>query len=142
MSTDKDYFNSTKFLKSSMEEIADYKYERTNFQVACQAILDLYEKVESLERGTKKEHLDVYTPYEKAKCSVARTRDDVVFSRNDSVLAFGKLWRIDHIDGSWISISNDDNEQKTVSVNILSHVSSVQDTGMDDKAIEDMLNLD
>ena len=42
----------------------------------------------------------------------------MVFSRNDSVLAFGKLWRIDHIDGSWVSISNDDNEQKTVSVNI------------------------
>ena len=142
MATDKEYFNSTKFLKESMEEIADYKHEHTNFQVACQAILDLYEKVESLERSTKKENFSVYVPYEKAKCSVARTSDDVVFSRNDSVLAFGKLWRIDHIDGSWVSISNDDNEQKTVSVNILSHVSSVQDTGMDDKAIEDMLNLD
>ena len=142
MSTDKEYFNSTKFLKSCMAEIVDYKEERTNFQVACQAILDLYEKVESLERSTKKENFSVYVPYEKAKCSVARTKDNAVFSRNDSVLAFGKLWRIDHIDGSWVSISNDDNEQKTVSVNILAHVSSVQDTGMDDNAIEDMLNLD
>ena len=51
---------------------------------------------------------------------ITRSKDLKVFKRNDNVVVFGKTWRIDHIDGSWLSISNDDNEQKVVMSMLLS----------------------
>lgn len=69
---------------------------------------------------------------------ITRSKDLKVFKRNDNVVVFGKTWRIDHIDGSWLSISNDDNEQKVVSVNAVEHLADVER----ERAVEDILNLD
>ena len=69
---------------------------------------------------------------------ITRSKDLKVFKRNDNVVVFGKTWRIDYIDGSWLSISNDDNEQKVVSVNAVEHLADVER----ERAIEDILSLD
>ena len=69
---------------------------------------------------------------------ITRSKDLKVFKRNDNVVVFGKTWRIDYIDGSWLSISNDDNEQKVVSVNAVEHLADVER----ERAVEDILNLD
>lgn len=69
---------------------------------------------------------------------ITRSKDLKVFKRNDNVVVFGKTWRIDHIDGSWLIITNDDNEIKNVSVNAVEHVADVER----ERAIEDILSLD
>lgn len=69
---------------------------------------------------------------------VTRANDGKKFTRNDLVVVFGKTWRIDHIDGSWLIITNDDNEIKNVSVNAVEHVADVER----ERAIEDILSLD
>lgn len=69
---------------------------------------------------------------------ITRSKDLKVFKRNDNVVVFGKTWRIDHIDGSWLIITNDDNEIKNVSVNAVEHLADVER----ERAIEDILNLD
>ena len=70
--------------------------------------------------------------------SITRSKDLKVFKRNDNVVVFGKTWRIDHIDGSWLSLSNDDNEQKIVNVNVVEHLADVER----ERAIDDILSLD
>lgn len=64
--------------------------------------------------------------------------------RNDMVKVFGKFWRVDYTDSSWIGISNDDNEHKEVSKNAVVLISKYivsSEYDIEEKRVEDFINL-
>lgn len=44
------------------------------------------------------------------------------YKRDDMVTAFGKMWRVDWIDGSWLGISNKDGEHNQVTYRVVEPV--------------------
>ena len=54
--------------------------------------------------------------------------------RNDKVRVFQKLWRVDHVDGSWLFLSNDDNEVQHVQCNAVTLVTPY------DARVEDIIS--
>lgn len=64
--------------------------------------------------------------------------------RNDMVKVFGKFWRVDYTDGSWLGISNDDNEHKVVGENVVVLISKYivsTEYDIEEKRVEDFINL-
>lgn len=56
------------------------------------------------------------------------------FQRNDMVRVFQKVWRVDHVDGSWLHLSNDENEIQHVQSNAVTLVTPY------DARVEDIIS--
>ncbi len=102
-------------------------YESPYVRALAVLVADLLTRVDKLEKPT----VTIYGSPNNATSIPFAERG---IQRNDKVRIFQKLWRVDHVDGSWLFLSNDDNEVQHVQCNAVTLVTPY------DARVEDIIS--
>jgi len=104
-------------------------YESMCTRALATLVKDLLERVEKLENPVR----IVFSGSATSIVSEVNTKD---IKRNDIVCLFHKQWRVDHVDGGTLLLSNDDNEVYRCS----SKAVTLVEKPSNDKRIDDIVN--